>query len=97
MERKSNSANMKTLIDKLIRSYGLESKMQELDVMSEWENIVGKMIARHTKDIQIRNKVLYITLDSAPLKHELLMSKTRIIELVNEKSGKQLVEDVFIK
>lgn len=97
MERKSNSANMKTLIDKLIRSYGLESKMQELDVMSEWENIVGKMIARHTKDIQIRNKILYITLDSAPLKHELLMSKTRIIELVNEKSGKQLVEDVFIK
>jgi predicted nucleic acid-binding Zn ribbon protein len=97
MERKSNSANMKTLIDKLIRSYGLESKMQELDVMSEWENIVGKMIARHTKDIQIRNKILYITLDSAPLKHELLMNKTRIIELVNEKSGKQLVEDVFIK
>jgi len=97
MERKSNSANMKTLIDKLIRSYGLESKMQELDVMSEWENIVGKMIARHTKDIQIRNKILYITLDSAPLKHELLMSKTRIIELVNEKSGKLLVEDVFIK
>lgn len=97
MERKSNSANMKTLIDKLIRSYGLESKMQELDVMSEWENIVGKMIARHTKDIQIRNKILYITLDSAPLKHELLMSKTRIIELVNEKSGKMLVEDVFIK
>ena len=97
MERKSNSANMKTLIDKLIRSYGLESKMQELDVMSEWENIVGKMIARHTKDIQIRNKILYITLDSAPLKHELLMNKTRIIELVNEKSGKQLVENVFIK
>ena len=97
MERKGNSANMKTLIDKLIRSYGLESKMQELDVMSEWENIVGKMIARHTKDIQIRNKILYITLDSAPLKHELLMNKTRIIELVNEKSGKQLVEDVFIK
>lgn len=97
MERKSNSANMKTLIDKLIRSYGLESKMQELDVMSEWENIVGKMIARHTKDIQIKNKILYITLDSAPLKQELLMNRTRIIELVNEKSGKQLVEDVFIK
>jgi len=97
MERKSNSANMKALIDKLIRSYGLESKMQELDVMSEWENIVGKMIARHTKDIQIRNKILYITLDSAPLKQELLMNRTRIIELVNEKSGKQLVQDVFIK
>ena len=97
MERKSNSANMITLIDKLIRSYGLESKMQELDVMSEWENIVGKMIARHTKDIQIRNKILYITLDSAPLKQELLMNRTRIIELVNEKSGKQLVQDVFIK
>jgi predicted nucleic acid-binding Zn ribbon protein len=97
MERKSNSANMKTLIDKLIRSYGLESKMQELDVMSEWENIVGKMIARHTKDIQIRNKILYITLDSAPLKQELLMNRTRIIELVNEKSGKMLVDDVFIK
>lgn len=97
MERKSNSATIKTLIDKLIRSYGLESKMQELDVMSEWENIVGKMIARHTKDIQIRNKILYITLDSAPLKQELLMNRTRIIELVNEKSGKQLVQDVFIK
>ncbi len=95
--KNTNHPSMKILIDKLIRSYGLESKMQELDVMSEWENIVGKMIARHTKDIQIKNKMLYITLDSAPLKHELLMSKTRIIELVNEKSGKVLVEDVFIK
>jgi predicted nucleic acid-binding Zn ribbon protein len=97
MERKGNNHSMKNLIDKLIRSYGLEGKMQELDIMSEWETIVGKMIARHTTNIQLKNKILYITLDSAPLKQELLMNQTRIIELVNEKSGKILVEQVFIK
>lgn len=97
MRDKKNTQNLSVLINKLIRSYGLESQMQELDILSQWEEIVGKIIAKHTTDLKLKNKTLIITVNSSTIKQELLYSRARIIELVNEKTGKILIEEVFIK
>jgi predicted nucleic acid-binding Zn ribbon protein len=54
------------------------------------------MIARHTRRIRIENKILKIEVDNAPLREQLNLSKTRILKLVNEKAGRQLVIECLI-
>ncbi len=83
-------------IQEWLRHNHLEEKLLVSGIVADWENMVGKLIARHTKSIRIENKVLKIIVDNAPLRQQLAYSKTTLVKLVNEKAGRQLVVECFI-
>ncbi len=89
-----NEKPLKQVVDQLLRAYGLGEKLDEISLVKSWEATVGKMIARHTTDIYFKNRVLYIKLDSAPLRHELSLAKSKLIERLNQQAGKRMVEDI---
>lgn len=89
-----NEYKLKDAIDLLLKTYKLDEKLDEKKLISSWNNIMGKMIANHTTDIYIKNKQLIVHLDSAALKNELLLSKSKIITLLNEAAGKEVITDV---
>ncbi|MBI1223544.1 MAG: DUF721 domain-containing protein [Bacteroidetes bacterium] len=76
------------VLEDLLRTYRLQSKVNEVNLIREWENIVGPLIAKKTEKIILKNKVLHITINSAPLKQELNYSKDQILGLVEERFGK---------
>lgn len=88
---------LKELIDKMLRSYGLGNKLDEISLIKSWESIVGKMIAKHTTDIYLSGGILHISLDSAPLRQELTYAKSRLVEKLNEHAGKAMVKDIYLK
>lgn len=94
-KRSSNEAPLGEIIDKLMRAYGLDHKMKELDVIAAWPEMMGPAVANRTKDIQIRNKILHLVLDSSVMRDELQHGKHIIIHRVNEKAGCQLILDVW--
>ena len=96
-KRNSNEMPIKDAIDRLLQVYKLDAKMVELDAVKCWEEMMGPAVARRTREIFISNKVLYLKLDSAPLKEELLMGKGLLIQRMNERMGKEVITDVFFK
>jgi hypothetical protein len=42
----------------------------------------------------IKSGVLFIRLNSAPLSQELLLAKTKLIQLLNTEIGEQVINDV---
>lgn len=97
MKRKSNQMPIKDAIERLLQVYKLDAKMVELDAVKCWEEMMGPAVSKRTREIFINNKVLYLKLDSAPLKEELLMNKTLIVSRLNERMGKEVITDVFFK
>tara|TARA_R110000868_G_scaffold241441_3_gene496006 strand:+ start:813 stop:1103 length:291 start_codon:yes stop_codon:yes gene_type:complete len=93
----SEEKPLKELVNQMLRAYGLGEKLDEMSLIKSWEDIVGKMIAKHTKDIYFRQGNLYIILDSAPLRQELSYAKTRLVEKLNQHAGKQMVKEIFLK
>lgn len=93
----SEQQPLKKLIDKLLRSYGYQDQLDELDLISAYEELVGKMYCKHTKSINFKNKILYIKLDSAALKQELSYKKEEIITSLNHKLGRRIIEQLDIK
>jgi len=85
---------LKGAIDQLLRAYGLGEKLDEISLVKSWEETVGKMIARHTTNIYFKSGTLHISLDSAPLRHELSLAKSKLIERLNQQAGKRLVVDI---
>ena len=94
---KEEEKPLKLLVDKMLRSYGLSDKLDEMSLVKSWEELVGKMIANHTKEIYFSKGVLFVQLDSSTLRQELSYVKTDLIRRLNEKAGKVMVKDIHLK
>lgn len=72
-------------------------KIYERRLQTEWETIVGKTIARYTRDIKLNNGTLSVGTDVAVLKQELQFGKAQLIERINEHFGSQVVKEIIIR
>lgn len=93
----SEEKPLKKTIDKLLRAYGYQDQLDELEIVKIYENLVGQLFANHTQKIGFKNKILYVKLDSAALKQELNYVKEGLVEKVNRELGRRVVEKIIIK
>lgn len=94
-KRTSNNTPLKELIDRWLKAYQLDGKMKELDVIEAWPEMMGIAVANRTTEIYIRNKVLYLKIDSSVMREELAHGKSIIILRVNEKAGFEMIRDIW--
>jgi len=71
-------------------------KVYELRLRDEWEQIVGKTIARYTRNVNLTNRKLTIYTDIAPLKHELQLGREQLATRINEYFGERVVDEIAI-
>jgi hypothetical protein len=55
------------------------------------------MVAMHTKDLYIRNKVLFVRIDSPALRNELSYTREKIVKSLNNEVNAEVIEDVVFK
>jgi len=75
----------------------MKPRLMEVRIQDNWEQLMGKTIARYTQSIQLIDNKLIVTTTVAPLKQELTYSKDKIIKLVNEMLGESIVREVMIR
>jgi hypothetical protein len=98
MDEKKRLSNQNTLgevIDKLMKAYRLDGKLKEIDILSKWEEMMGRAVFLRTTNIYIKNKVLHLSLDSSVMREELLRGKSVIIERLNSTAGYEVIQDVW--
>ena len=83
-------------IRELLNSYRLTARFDEASLISSWERLAGKPIARRTKKIYIRNKVLFVELDSPSMKHDFSMHKAQVLELFKNEFGAGIITDIVV-
>lgn len=72
-------------------------KVIELRLQQEWEQIVGKTIARYTRNLILNGENLTIYTDVAALKQELYYGKQQLIVRINEYFGERIVSEITVK
>ena len=92
--RQQNPTTTQETVKELIEHYKLGEKFTELDIKASWKKIMGDSVARRTISLNIQNNILYVRLESASLKQELLMRKTNIVQQLNLFAGKEVVTDI---
>jgi len=97
MIKRKNEYSLKEVIDELINSYRLKGKLQETRVINSWEKVVGVVFAKHTTHLSIKNRILYIKLDSSVLRSELAMARSKLVEMLNKEVGEKVIEDIIFR
>ena len=92
--RRNDVIDLKDGLAALVKTYRLQGKLNEVTVVASWERVMGKPVALKTKEVYVHQGKLFVRLTSAPLKHELMMAKTKVLELINAEVGEAVVKEV---
>jgi predicted nucleic acid-binding Zn ribbon protein len=81
-------------INDLISHYQLEAQFAVLDLKDAWREILGDSVARRTQQLNVKGNTIFVHLESAALKNELMMRKTFILQKLNLHTGNNPIEDL---
>ena len=95
--RNTNEQSLKDVISELFETNHMGGKLKEINIINNWEKLVGNLIAKNTQKIYIHQGKLFLHIESAPLRTELSYSKAKLIEVVNKEAGEVLIDDVVIR
>ncbi len=99
MGKKKNFSEVQHIgvaIQQMLAQFHIKAKFDEANVVASWERLVGKPIAKHTKKVYVRNKVVFVELDSPSLKHELTLHKSHLIAILKKEFGDSSVFEIVI-
>jgi predicted nucleic acid-binding Zn ribbon protein len=91
-----NFSTLKDILDDMIQEMRIGSKLNEIKVKKIWYEQMQGIIAKHTKRIVLSNRKLYVQIDSAVIKQELFMAREKICQIINDKMGEKIIEEVII-
>lgn len=94
--RIGDSASIADVIALFISQYKLKRGLIKAAMPSVWEEVMGAAIAKYTASVDLNGHTLYVRLTSAALSNELGMGKTKIIGLMNEALGEDLIQKIMI-
>lgn len=97
MARKDNLIKLGDAISQLFKQENLDVKISQFSVKNSWKEIAGEPIAVNTSEIYFNNKIIFVTLKSAALKHEVSFRKEELLNNINKFCGYKLVDQIVIK
>jgi len=95
--RKSNTQSISSVLKSYVKENNLERKLNELDLIKSWEEVMGKLVARYTGNIYIQNSTLFVETTSPVVRNELLMMKEEIRVRLNEVVGEELIKTIIFR
>ena len=95
--RRSRTMNISEIIASLLKEQGLEGRLEETRLIKSWEEVLGRSVARATKNIYIKDRVLYVQLSSAIVRSELMMLRNELVRKLNEHAGKEVIDRIVIR
>ena len=79
-----------------LKAIGIDQEMHEASVLAQWEEIMGAAVAKRTEKKYIRDRVLYIQLNSSVMRDELMQQRSKIVIKINSVSGIDIIDDIFL-
>ena len=95
--RGNNTNNVGDIIRKLMKNPKLAEKMDELDALDVWKELIGDSLQKFVVGAKVRKGNLHVKLSSSVLRNELSYKKNELKEKINQKLGKEIVKEIILK
>ncbi|MDA9245203.1 DUF721 domain-containing protein [Polaribacter sp.] len=95
-KRENDSFSVKDLMQSFIKENNLTKGMQKIKAEETWNKMMGPGVANHTSAVKLQNKTLIIYLTSSVLREELSYGKEKIIKMMNEEFGDEIISKLML-
>jgi predicted nucleic acid-binding Zn ribbon protein len=93
--RKKNTEQLRDVINQFLKQQKLDKPLYEKRLIDAWPLVLGNNIMQYTSNLSIKKRVLYVTLTSAVLRHDLFLSRAEIVKSLNHQVGFEIIDDII--
>jgi len=95
--RTSNTQKLGDVIQDYLKALRLRGRVKEFELIRHWEEMLGPVISSKISRIYIKDRILFVQVQSAVLRNELFMQQEQIIRNLNEKSGQRIIDRIVFR
>nr|WP_321235170.1 DUF721 domain-containing protein [uncultured Psychroserpens sp.] len=96
-KRQNNHLPISDILKEFVDANKLQSGLDKVDVRDAWAKMMGNGVNNYTTDVTLDRDVLYVALSSSVLREELSYGKQKIIDMLNESIGKEVVKKLVLR
>lgn len=96
-KRSHEGSSIQDVLGKMITGYNLEKGIDKLNVREAWIKLLGPGIEAYTQQVELRKDTLFVSLSSNVLREELSYGLDKIIAMINEDLGKEIIKKIILR
>ena len=95
-KRQNEFHSIQDLMKNVIAENKLTKGMHQLSVKDAWTKLMGKGVVSYTNKVELNGKTLIVNLKSSVLREELSYGKEKIIKMMNDELGEELISKIIL-
>lgn len=96
-KRHNEHLKISDVLKEFVETNKLQSGLDKVKVREVWEEMMGNGVNHYTTAIKLERQTLYVQLSSSVLREELSYGKEKIIKMLNEAMGKDLIKKLVLR
>lgn len=95
--RTNDEVSLANALAKMIKNMNLTDEVKRHRIFTVWNTMMGEAINKHVTNISFTKGVLFVHISSAPLRHELFMSRSKLKQRLNEELKEDWIQNIILK
>jgi predicted nucleic acid-binding Zn ribbon protein len=95
--RRNETRKLSDLLSEFRHQPNLEKNLSEAQLINNWSVLLGPAISNSTRNLLIQNRTLFVSIDSAVMRHELFMIRSQILLALNKSVGSKVIDQIVFK
>tara|TARA_R110002167_G_scaffold7078_3_gene33399 strand:- start:48 stop:344 length:297 start_codon:yes stop_codon:yes gene_type:complete len=96
-KRNNEHISISDALKEFVDSNKLEKGLNKVNAAEAWVKLLGKGVNNYTTAVQLERNTLYVHLSSSVLREELSYGKEKIIAMLNEEMGSEVIKKLILR
>lgn len=96
-KRNNDNQPIEDILKEFVKANNLQTGLDKVNVREAWANLMGNGVNNYTTGIELKHETLYVQLSSSVLREELSYGNEKIVKMLNEAIGKEVVKKLVLR
>lgn len=96
-KRLNSESTIGAVLQQIIQVNKLQPGIDQIAVREAWKELMGSGVNTYTRNVILKGSTLYVELGSSVLRDELSHGKSKIVKMINEELGREVVKEVVLR
>ena len=96
-KRNNEHISIQDALKEFVETNKLEKGLNKVNVADAWAKLMGNGVNNYTTSVNLERNTLYVQLNSSVLREELSYGKQKIIDMLNEELGKEIIKKLILR
>jgi predicted nucleic acid-binding Zn ribbon protein len=97
MPRNDEEQSLGDALNSYLQHSKLRKGIDQVKLAEAWSEVLGPGVANYTRSVRLSGSTLYVSLKSSVLREELSLGRSKIIAMLNEHVGREVVEQLYLQ